>query len=163
MVSSFSTVVRILSIIGICFITACAHRSVGYINPGKLVEGYHGSVPRKAALMTQAKIWQANLDSLSAELTAVPAAEKEAKEQEFLRYRGALQQKAQEQEARVQQEILGEINAYIKQYGKAQEYDFILGATDQGNIVYAADGTELTEVILQGLNQQYDKAHPAGQ
>lgn len=57
--------------------------------------------------------------------------------------------------------MLAEINAYIKQYGKAQGYTFILGATESGNIVYAADGTDITSEVLKGLNDQYDRQHPA--
>ena len=125
-------------VILLVFFSGCKSNTAGYINPGKLVEGYHGAAPRRQALMSQARVWQANLDSLSTELAALPPAQKAAREQEFLQYRETVQQKALAEEARVQQEILGEINVYIKQYGKEKGYEFIFGATDQGNIVYAA-------------------------
>ena len=50
--------------------------------------------------------------------------------------------------------MLEEVNAYLKQYGKAKGYTFLLGATDGGNIVYAAEGTDVSEDVLVGLNAQ---------
>ncbi|MCR5886650.1 OmpH family outer membrane protein [Hymenobacter sp. J193] len=143
-----------------CFLT-CSQQKYTYINPVKLVDGYHGTAPHRQQLLTANQAWQANLDSLARELQAQPAAQRAAKEQELLRYREAAQQKAQAEEARVQQALLEEINAYIKQYGKEHDYAFIFGATNQGNIVYAAESTDLTNEILAGLNQQYDAQHPS--
>lgn len=139
---------------------ACTAHHTSFINPNKLVDGFHGAHARKQAFLTQAKTWQANLDSLSAEMAALPPAQAKAKEQQFQQYRQAIQQKARAEEARVNQEILAEINAYIKQYGKEKGYDFILGATDNGNIVYAAEGKDITDDVLVGLNKQYDQQHP---
>lgn len=153
--------VFILAIITVC-LSGCNNCNVTYINPSKMVEGYHGATGKKQAFMKQTKNWQANLDSLMAEMQALKGVQAAAKEQQFLQYRDAIQQKAQTEEARVSQEILTEINAYIKQYGKEKGYDFILGATDNGNIVYAAEGKDITEEVLAGLNKQYDQQHAAG-
>lgn len=136
--------------------------SYKYINPLKLVESYHGASSRRQELAQKTQVWQANLEALSKELEAQPANKRAAKEHEFLRYRDTVQQQAQAENARLQQAVLAEINAYIKQYGKAHGYQFIFGATDQGNIVYAAEGTDITEDVLKGLNEQYDAQHPSG-
>ncbi|UOQ75196.1 OmpH family outer membrane protein [Hymenobacter cellulosilyticus] len=152
---------RILFCLFVFLSTACKSGTV-YINSNKIIEQYHGATGKKQAFLNQAKIWQANLDSLTAEMQAVKGAQAAAKEQQLLQYREAIQQKAQAEEARVSQEILTEINAYIKQYGKEKGYDFILGATDNGNIVYAAEGKDITEEVLAGLNKQYDQQHTAG-
>lgn len=104
------------------------------------------------------------MDSLSTELQAlsqVRAITRATKEQQLLRYREAIQQQAQRENQRLTQAVLAEINAYIKQYGKEKHYTFILGATESGNIVYAADGTDITDDVLKGLNAQYDRQHPA--
>jgi outer membrane protein len=142
--------------------SSCNNNYVAFINPNKLTDGYQGATIRRESLVAKAKIWQANLDSLSTELAPLPPTQTKAKEQQFLQYRQAIQQKAQAEETRVNQEILTEINAYIKQYGKEKGYDFILGATENGNIVYAAEGKDITEDVLIGLNKQYDQKHPAG-
>lgn len=142
-------------------ISACEQQATQYIDSNKLAINYHGTTAKHKAFLNQAKTWQANLDSLTTEMAALPPAQAKAKEQQFLQYRQAIQQKAQAEEARVNQEILTEINAYIKQYGKEKGYDFILGATENGNIVYAAEGKDITDDVLAGLNKQYDAQHPA--
>jgi hypothetical protein len=60
----------------------------------------------------------------------------------------------------VNQEILAEINTYIKQYGKEKGYDFILGATDNGNIVYAAEGKDITDDVLAGSTSSTTNSTP---
>lgn len=145
---------------GMSILTSC-NKKIFYVNPSILVNKYHSAITKQRAFLTQAKTWQANLDSLSTEMAALPAARAKAKEQQFQQYRQAIQQKARAEEARVNQEILAEINAYIKQYGKEKGYDFILGATENGNIVYAAEGKDITDDVLVGLNKQYDAQHPA--
>jgi len=144
------------------FLLSCAS-GTKYINPSKLLQGYHGATAQHELFKAKAQGWQQRVDSLSTELQALhkaPAATRAAKEQQLLRYRDAIQQQAQQENQRVTQAVLAEINAYLKQYGKSKGYSFILGATESGNIVYAAEGTDITEDVLKGLNAQYYRQHP---
>ncbi|GAB3639154.1 OmpH family outer membrane protein [Hymenobacter arcticus] len=137
---------------------------IGYVNPNKLLQGYHGATIQHELFQAKARDWQLRIDSLGTELQALrqaPAATRTAKEQQLLQYREAIQQRAQQENQRLTQAVLAEINAYLKQYGKQQGYTFILGATDTGNIVYAADEADITDEVLKGLNEQYDRQHPA--
>ena len=135
-----------------------------YVNPNKLLQGYHGAVTQHEIFQIKARDWQQRIDSLGTELqslTKTSVAFRNVKEQQLLHYREAVQQQAQRENQRMTQAVLSEINAYIKQYGKQHNYTFILGATDTGNIVYAAEGTDISEDVLKGLNEQYDRQHPA--
>lgn len=153
--------IHLVSAVAISILSMCTQNNAKYINPSKLIEGYHGATAKQQAFMSQAKIWQTNLDSLKTEMATLPLAQAKAKEQQFVQYRQVIQQKARTEEDHVNQEILAEINSYIKKYGKEKGYDFILGATDSGNIVYAAEDKDITEEVLTGLNKQYDQQHPA--
>lgn len=141
----------------LCFASACNYNKTYYVNPIRLIEGYHGAAIKRQTFLNQTKIWQANLDSLIIELSTLSPDKAEQKKQEFYQYRQIIQRKAQAEETRLNRETIDEINTYIKQYGKEYNYDFILGATEAGNIVYAAESTDLTEKILAGLNKQYDQ------
>lgn len=144
-------------------VTSCNRHNIVYINPNKLLQNFHGSVAQHEMLKFKSQDWQQRLDSLSAELknlSKAPVATRTAKEQQLLRYRDAIQQQAQQENQRMTKAVLDEINAYLKQYGKEKGYTFILGATENGNIVYAAPGTDITEDVLKGLNEQYDRQHP---
>lgn len=59
------------------------------------------------------------------------------------------------------QALIREVNSYLKKYGAEHHYDLIFGANDTGNIVYGTPTRDLTTAVLTGLNQEYDKQHPA--
>ena len=137
--------------------------NIVYVNPNKLLQGYHGAAAQHGVFVAKAKEWQQRVDSLSTELKALntaPAAIRAGKEQQLLRYRDSVQQQAQQENEKLTKAVLEEINTYLKQYGKDKGYTFILGATTAGNIVYAAPGTDISEEVLKGLNAQYDSQHP---
>ena len=136
--------------------------NVAYVNPNKLIQGYHGAVAQHEVFVAKSKQWQQRVDSLSTELQAlskVPTAMRASKEQQLTSYRDAVRQQAQQENERLTKAVLEEINGYLKQYGKEKGYTFILAATNNGNIVYAAPGTDISEEVLHGLNRQYDAQH----
>lgn len=143
-------------------VTSCSQTTIYYVNPTKVLQGYHGATAQHALFQAKTRDWQQRIDSLGTELQAlgkVPASTRAAKQQALQRYRQAIQQRAQQENQRLTQAVLGEINTYIQHYGKAHNYTFILGATASGNIVYAAEGADITEDVLKGLNEQYDRQH----
>lgn len=147
-----------LSVVISSILYGCSSETIKYINPTKLMQGYQGATVKHEAFTAKTKAWQLNLDSLTTEISALPPTAikaRLAKEQQYLQYRETIQQQAAAEQRRLDKEVLDEVNAYIKQYGKEKGYDFILGATDSGNIVYAAEGTDVTEAILVELNKQY--------
>lgn len=154
----------ILTVFALPAISCDRQAQIFYVNPNSLLQGYHGATAQHELFQAKARDWQQRIDSLGTELQALtkaPVATREAKEQQLLHYREAIQQHAQQENQRLTKAVLVEINTYIKQYGKAKGYTFILGATESGNIVYAADGTDITSDVLKGLNEQYDKQHGA--
>ena len=141
---------------------ACHNIKAAYVNPAELMQGYHGAKAQHEVFQAKARDWQQRIDSLSTELQTlgqVPSATRAAKEQQLLHYREAVQQQAQQENQRLTQAVLAEINTYIKRYGKQHDYTFILGATVSGNIVYADDEANITDDVLNGLNKQYDRQH----
>ncbi len=144
-------------------LTSCNSEKLFYVNPNKILQGYHGATIQHELFQAKTRDWQLRIDSLGTELQALsqaPAATRAAKEQQLVRYRSAIEQRAQQENQHLTQAVLAEINAYLQQYGKEKGYTFILGATEGGNIVYAAEGTDITDDVLQGLNAQYDRQHP---
>ena len=48
-----------------------------------------------------------------------------------------------------------QIDAFIKIYAKENGFDLIVGTTSSGNVLYGADGIDVTEELLKALNEQY--------
>ena len=150
------------------WLTAChdASRplSLAYINSPQIMQRYHGTLAQRQLIEASATRWQRSLDSLTATLTTLRTARPSQQQQaQLARYRVTLQEKIQSASQEADQALLQEVNQYLKAYGAAHSYDFIFGANESGNIVYAVSGKDLTEEVLQGLNQQYDQRHPFGQ
>lgn len=148
---------------------------VVYVDNGVLMTKYEGMKDARKEYEKKAAVWQANADTLVSEWekelksyekerSRMSAKERELKEQllgnkqqQITQYREAVQMKAREEEQKMTQTVLNEVNEYITQYGKRNRYSFILGATGMGNIVYANKSKDITEKILKGLNEVYNK------
>ena len=144
-----------------------------YVDVNKLIEGYKktkivkGEFDKKVAgvksnvdsLMSR---WQKELQAYEKERTSMSPNEVKLK-QELLQnkqnqisgYQESVQKQMLEEEKKVTQTVVNDINEYIKEYGKDHGYKIIFGASGSGNIMYAQEATDLTKDVLNGLNQEY--------
>lgn len=149
-----------------------------YVDINKLMQDYKGMKAARAEYEEKAASWQANADTLIAQFQEelktyekergnMSRKERELKE-ELLRnkqvqinqYQEAIQLKARDEDQALTQNVINAVNDYIKEYGKERGYKYILGATGQGNIVYANDAYDITEEVTEGLNKEWDLEHP---
>ncbi|MBT1699180.1 OmpH family outer membrane protein [Fulvivirgaceae bacterium PWU4] len=54
-------------------------------------------------------------------------------------------------------DIWKRINQHVADYGKENGYDFILGASGDGSLMYAEEGNNITEEVIVYLNERYKK------
>lgn len=146
---------------------------IAYIDTAQLMDKYEGMKQARAQYQQKAGLWQANVDTLVSEVqqqikiyekesTGMTAREKElsqqlirSKQQQLGEYQKALQEKARQADREMTQQVLATVNAYLAEYGKTNHYQIILAATDAGNIVYAEEGMDITQEVLEGLNKGY--------
>lgn len=171
-------IISIISLIG-CIVLGFLHYNssnsskIAYINTPKLINEYEGMKAARAEFQQKSKTWQANVDTLSSEMEqAIKTFEKDRvgmtekemqlsqqllqnKRQQLMQYQQAMQQKAQEEESRLNETVMAQINAYLKTYGEDSGYEVILGATTVGNIIYAKDYLDITGEAIKGLNESY--------
>ncbi len=144
-----------------------------YVDVNKLLEGYDRTQVERSAFEEKAKGMQANVDSLIAnwqeelktyekERSSMTKKEIELK-QELLAnkqeqigsYQQAIQKQIQEEDQKATQTVINDINDYVKEFGKNNNYRIIFGASGAGNIMYADEASDLTEEVLEGLNKEY--------
>jgi outer membrane protein len=53
------------------------------------------------------------------------------------------------------QEVLNQVNSYVKEYAKKHNYDIVYGTTMDGNILYGKEQYDITDDVLEYLNKQY--------
>ncbi|WP_417859359.1 OmpH family outer membrane protein [Xanthomarina gelatinilytica] len=145
-----------------------------YVDVNKLIDGYKRTKVVRADFEKKAKTLNANVDSLMGDWqNELKIYEKERskmstkelelkqellgnKQQQINNYQQAIQKQIQEEDKKATQTIVNDINDYVKEYGKKHKYTIILGASGSGNIMYANEDADLTKVVLEGLNTEFE-------
>jgi outer membrane protein len=52
-------------------------------------------------------------------------------------------------------DIWKRINEWVSEYGKANHYDYVLGAAGNGSLMYAEEGNDITESVILFVNKKY--------
>ncbi|MEM7552003.1 MAG: OmpH family outer membrane protein [Bacteroidota bacterium] len=144
-----------------------------YVDTNKLLNNYQGMLDARKEYQQKASSWKANVDTLMNEVqlqimdyeresASLTKKEKElskelirTKQQQLQDYQKAIQSQAQNEDFQMTQSVIEQVNKYLKTYGESRSYKIILAATDAGNIVYAQDGLDITDEVLEGLNKEY--------
>ncbi len=146
-----------------------------YVDAVKLISGYKGLELSKKTLQSKRAAWKMRLDTLESEfklavdeynskksivskreLSLIEELIK-SKRQVYINYQQALKDESKKQDDELAKQILNKVNDYLKRYGKASKYKIILAATQLGSIAYADEGLDITDEVLKGLNQEYDR------
>jgi len=83
-------------------------------------------------------------------------------QQELLQYRERAAQSLAVEEQKKNEELYNQIFEYLKKYNKENKYEFVLGYTKGGGILFADSPNDVTRKVLDGLNKEYKaKQQPA--
>jgi len=148
-----------------------------YVNIGRLMEEYEGMKDARQEYEKLSNQWQANLDTLISdwqeelkayekEHSGMTKKEKELKEelllnkqQQINQYQEAIKLKAREEEQKLTQNAVNRINDFMEEFGKKNGYSIILGADGSGNLLYADKKIDITDLVLEGLQEEYKREH----
>ncbi|MGY0408627.1 MAG: OmpH family outer membrane protein, partial [Polaribacter sp.] len=78
------------------------------------------------------------------------------KQQQINNYQKAIQKQVQKEDKKATQTVINDINDFVKEYGKKKGYKIIFGASGSGNIMYADETSDLTKIVLEGLNKEFE-------
>lgn len=53
------------------------------------------------------------------------------------------------------EQIWNQLNQYVQDFGKEQGYDYLLGASGQGSIMYAQEKEDVTKEVIEYVNNKY--------
>lgn len=156
-----------------CFVYSKNTSELYFVDINKLVEKYDRTAIERGKYEGEIKMLNSRVDSLVTDW--------KQSVQEFEQYRenftasksdsirkkllskqdeiNSYQQSIKKQGARVEQNamqtVLNDINDYIKRYGDEHGHRIIFGARGEGNIMYANENSDLTAIILKGLNEEF--------
>jgi len=166
-------IVIAISVIFLLFSLIFRNEKIAYVDSGKILNEYKGSVTAKKAFQSKATVWQGNIDTLTNEVkksiqeyekTLATMSPKEqslakqliqTKQKELADYQRACQANAKQEDGKLTQTIVSQINSFLLDYGKKHNYKLILIANQSGTIAYARDGLDITTEVIADLNNEY--------
>ena len=84
--------------------------------------------------------------------------------QELQQKEQVLQQRVQFEQQSIAQEsqtlndsIINKVIDFVKDYGVTNSFNFILGSNEAGSVLYGQESSDLTQEILEALNEKYSK------
>ena len=77
------------------------------------------------------------------------------KQQQYLQKRDDATAKLEEEQNKSSEELYEKLGAYLKDFNKGKNYQFILGYQRGGGILYANDSLNITKQVIHGLNEQF--------
>jgi outer membrane protein len=146
---------------------------IAYVDSAKIFNEFKGSSEAKKAFQTKAKVWQANIDTLTSQVKStiqqyeksmVTSSPKEqelskqliqARQKQLNDYQRAIQDNAKEEDGKLTQGVVLQINSFLLKYGKQHNYKMILIANQSGTIAYAREGLDITATVIDEMNNQY--------
>ncbi len=153
--------------------TASTVLRVAYINNDTLIAGYAYQQELRESLENQARLLDADLQkrtkvfeenytlleqeapNMSPEELQYAQADLMQRQQELIQYRDARAQELAEEEARLTNELLDDLNAVLKELKKEQGIDFIFSLSPTSSLLMANDRYDMTQQVVSRLNENY--------
>lgn len=156
------------------FWTAKRTPRVAYVRSQDLVYGYLGMKEAMNEFQGKQQQWKGNADTLQADIqrtmAELPADGKgdpgkiqilQKQRQDLARYQQVMSTKMQEDQQRMLNGVLGQVNSFVEKYAKENGFDVVLGTTDAGSLLYGSSAMDITDKLLAALNADHDKGgHP---
>ena len=148
---------------------------IAFVRTEAIVEGYVGMKEARKAYDEKVAGLQKNIDTLKTEYNKkmdeynihgstydkVTKAEKERELQVLMNniygYTQEAEKKMAEENQKLADGALMQINTFVQQYAKDQGYDMVFGADRSGNVMYGKDAKDITSEVLKKLNENYKK------
>ena len=82
-------------------------------------------------------------------------AELQQREQQLALEQETLLRQIQIESDSIRTQLIDDVKAYIKEYGKKEGYDYVYGTGDAATVLYAKDSYDITETVLKQLNDNF--------
>ena len=147
---------------------SCSQKKIGYVDINKLYEAFeykkklaldYNAVKNARQRITDSLEMLLNQSAMEIENSKSFTLETEKKFE--AQKRGVYQLVRQYEEdnavllASYDEKVINQLNAYIKEYGKSNGYDLLVGADKKGSILYGNEEMDVTEEVIEYVNNRY--------
>ena len=78
------------------------------------------------------------------------------KQQNLMMYQEQLGQQLMQEESKMNADLYDKVSGYLREYGLTKDLQIVLTYTKGSGVLYADEGLDITDQILDGLNKAYD-------
>lgn len=161
-------IVALVASVGSTFWMATQLPRTAYVDVQAVFDAFKGKRELEARLMNYENQQKAVLDSIALSIRGLQNAASEQpknnailvklqeKQHVYANLSNEFAQKYQEHDQQYAQEVWTQINQYIQEFGKENNYDYIYGANGDGSLMYANSKVEITQDIIAFINQEYE-------
>ena len=156
------------------FLASCQEQiKTAYVDTGKLINDYQKKKDVESKFQEKIDAFNTKADSIGRafqleaqefQLKASKMSEKKVQEQYQIlgQKQQLLQQNIQFEEQQIQKEsqteidtLIKEVKSFVKDYGEANGYTYILGSNDAGSVMYGKAENDITQILIDALNAKY--------
>lgn len=148
---------------------------IAYIRTNEVLLNYAGMKDARALIEDKRSRVQQSLDTLEASYNTTVAdynksylslnsqaredREKyiKAQQRDLYQYTQSVKEKHAEEERKITEGIVNQINSYVKQYSEEHKYSIVFGTTSEGSVMYGNEANDITKDVLEYLNSNYKK------
>lgn len=162
----------VITITGVLLYHGQVTRKTAYVDIRKVFDGFNMKKELEQKFKQTATNRQKVIDSLTLDLQMLSRAiadQKEARKEisseltynfeykrnEFIKLKNQFEEDNAVLSQKYDAQILERLTQYVIEYGKINKYDFIYGADNNGNIMYADDCYNISEEIVSYINNKY--------
>ena len=158
------------------FFSCQNQQKIGFVDNGKVINEYQEKKDVEEKYGQKEQAFKNRTDSISKafqleaqEVQLKASSMSQSKQQEQYQMLGQkqkmLQQQIQFEQQQMQQgyqtemdSIISKVKKYVKEYGKNNGYNYILGTSDNtATVMYGNDSTDISQTIIDSLNVIYAK------
>jgi len=163
-------------LVAVFFYSCQKQAKIAFVDNGKIINDYQEKKDLEAKFQLKENAFRKKFDSIDQafqlevqkfqlEANKMPQAKAQEQYQLLGRQKKVNDQQKQVEAQEFQKAFQDEIDSiivtvkdFIKDYGKKNQYTYILGTSDAAaNVLYGTDENDLTKVILDALNEAYKK------
>lgn len=142
------------------------HPSFAWVNLSKVIKEFSYKKELESELLNIVEIRKGKIDSLESELKNLSQRVDlkknkdevilfEAKKTEYFQKKQQFQEDSQALAAKYDEKIYAQLNQYIQDFGKENDYAYVFGAEGSGSLMYAQEEDDVTEAVIKFINNKY--------
>ena len=161
--------ILLLGVVAYLFFNHKSERKVGYVLIRELYNGFEMKKQMEQKYLKTKQQRDKVLDSAKFELNKLlkkmevekeknqkSVAEFNQKKEMFLQTRNSFEEENAKFSQQLDEQILTQLNQYVKDYGIQEQYDFLFGNDGNGSLMFATENFNRTQEVLEFINRKYN-------